>query len=73
MHREVIKELIQQNLTAENLVRELDLILTNEERVAAIKKDYQELKKLLQQDGSASKKAAKLIVDSASATSSPII
>ena len=73
MHREVIKELIQQNLTVENLVRELDLILTNEERVAAIKKDYQELKKLLQQDGSASKKAAKLIVDSASATSSPII
>jgi lipid-A-disaccharide synthase len=63
MDREVIKELIQQNLTVENLVRELDLILTNEERAAAIKKDYQELKNLLQQDESASKKAAKLIVD----------
>jgi lipid-A-disaccharide synthase len=72
MDRGVVKELIQEKLTVENLVRELDLILTNKDKVAAIKKDYEELRNLLQKDGSASKKAAKLIVDFTSITSSQL-
>ena len=72
MDREVIKELIQDNLTVENLIRELNIILTNNDKIATIKKDYADLRNLLNQDGNASQKAAKFIVDFAAATSSPI-
>jgi lipid-A-disaccharide synthase len=72
MDREVVKELIQEKLTVENLVRELNLILINKDKIAAIKKGYQELSDLLQQEGNASQKGAKLIVDFTSAISSPI-
>ena len=72
MDREVIKELIQDNLTVENLIRELDIILTNNDKIATIKKDYEDLRNLLNQDGNASQRAAKFIVDYAAATSSPI-
>jgi len=70
MDREVVKELIQNKLTVENLVTELSFILTNKEKIRAIKKDYQELRNLLEQGGNASEKAARLIVDFTSPTSS---
>jgi lipid-A-disaccharide synthase len=61
MDKPVVKELIQNELTAENLQQELSLILTNEKRIAEIKQDYADLKHLLSQGGNASAKAAKSI------------
>jgi lipid-A-disaccharide synthase len=63
MNKLVVKELIQQELTAENLKKELSELLFNEERKKQLQKDYCDLKNLLSQDGHASAKAAKLIVD----------
>jgi lipid-A-disaccharide synthase len=62
MDKLVVKELIQNNLTVENLQRELHELLSNENRVAAIKKDYSGLKQLLSLGGNASAKAAQSIV-----------
>jgi lipid-A-disaccharide synthase len=61
MDKLVVKELIQNDLTPKNLERELSAILTNETRIAEIKKDYAALKKLLSEGGDASAKAAKSI------------
>jgi len=68
MDRLVVKELIQNDLTVENLRRELHELLTNEKRIAEIKKDYGELKGILSEGGTdsyqgASAKAARLIVN----------
>lgn len=63
MDKEVVKELIQEDLTVENLRRELNLILHNEKRKAQLKEDYLALKNKLQQEENASEKAAKLIID----------
>jgi hypothetical protein len=41
---------------------ELKELLTNEQRIAAIKKDYSELRELLSKDGHASVKAASSII-----------
>ncbi len=62
MDREVVKELIQVDLTVKNVIRELDLLLNNTEKKQQLKNDYQELKNLLQQGGNASEKAATIIV-----------
>lgn len=67
----IVTELIQHALTPENVVRELDAILHNEQRIAQMKSDYKSLKSLLQQQGNASARAAYLIqtmLASASAT-----
>lgn len=61
MDKPVVKELIQDELTVENLHRELTALLTDKERRAALAKDYQELKKLLSQGGHASANAAESI------------
>ena len=61
MNKLVVKELIQNDLTPKNLERELSAILTNENRIAEIKKDYATLKELLSKGGDASAKAAKSI------------
>ena len=58
MNKQVVKELIQNDLTVENLQRELKGLLNNEERIGAIKKDYAALKKVLSEGGNASAKAA---------------
>lgn len=58
MDKLVVKELIQHELTVENLNRELKELLTNQERITTLKKDYADLKKLLSQGGNASAKAA---------------
>lgn len=63
MDKFVVKELIQNELTVENLQKELALILTDNQRIAEIKTDYAALKKLLSQGGDASAKAAKSIYD----------
>src|SRR5687767_4055579 len=54
MDKPVVKELIQNDMTAENLKKELQQLLTDENRIAAIKKDYTALKELLSQGGNAS-------------------
>ena len=63
MNKPVVKELIQKKLTAENLSHELHEILTNNDRIAEIKKDYAELKQLLSEGGNASSKAARSIIN----------
>jgi lipid-A-disaccharide synthase len=63
MDKPVVKELIQDELTVENCVRELTQLLESEERRTQLKKDYEDLKNLLTQGGHASSNAAKIIVD----------
>jgi lipid-A-disaccharide synthase len=58
MDKEVVKELIQDNLTVENLRKELDELLNNESRKQALKQEYTALKLLLSQGGNAAAKAA---------------
>lgn len=62
MDREVVKELIQQDLNTENLVEELKKTLGGENR-ERILKDYIELKLLLGESG-ASETAAQIIINS---------
>ncbi|UAY52693.1 lipid-A-disaccharide synthase [Ferruginibacter albus] len=61
MDKLVVKELIQDALTVENLTKELNDILNNEQRKQQLKKDYADLKSLLAQGGNASANAAKSI------------
>ena len=61
MDKEVVKELIQNELTVENCTRELEALLTNENKQQQLKADYAALKKLLSQGGHASANAAKSI------------
>ena len=63
MDKPVVKELIQYDLTAENLNLELHELLTNESKIDKIKKDYEELKRILSEGGNASFKAAASIVN----------
>lgn len=63
MGREIVKELIQGELTTANLNKELARILKDQEAVIQMKRDYADLKKLLHQGGHASEKAARSIVD----------
>jgi lipid-A-disaccharide synthase len=58
MDKLVIKELIQDELTVNNLQKELQLLLSDEKRITQIKADYIVLKNLLSQGGNASSKAA---------------
>ncbi len=63
MDKLVVKELIQDDMNVENLKRELQDLLSNETRIATIKKDYAALKELLSRGGNASAKAARSIFD----------
>ncbi|MET0393483.1 MAG: lipid-A-disaccharide synthase [Chitinophagaceae bacterium] len=63
MDRLVVKELIQHELTPQNLERELKQLLYNEQRIAQLKKDYAALQQLLGKGGHASAKAARSIVN----------
>ncbi len=58
MDKPVVKELIQNELTAPNLMRELDSILNDEARIIALKSDYARLRELLAKEGNASATAA---------------
>ena len=61
MDKLVVKELIQNELTAENLAHELNELLANPQRKQQLKQDYQALKTLLSAGGDASATAAKSI------------
>lgn len=63
MDKQVVKELIQDELTEKNLVAELELLLTNENKKQQLAKDYADLKTLLSAGGHASYNAAKSIYD----------
>jgi lipid-A-disaccharide synthase len=62
MDKPVVTELIQNDLTASNLTRELNSILHNPEKIRQIKNDYTDLKNLLQKESNASARAAQEIV-----------
>ncbi|HEY2722433.1 MAG TPA: lipid-A-disaccharide synthase [Chitinophagaceae bacterium] len=62
MDKLVVKELIQNELTVENLKRELHELINNEPRIEQIKADYAELRRILSEQGNASAEAARLIV-----------
>lgn len=61
MDKEVVKELIQHELTVENLSKELNAILFDDKKKQQLKNDYALLKNLLSQGGNASANAAKSI------------
>ena len=63
MDKQVVKELIQQELTTENLVKELALILNNPSHRQKILADYSKLTHLLTEGGNASEQAAKKIIE----------
>jgi len=62
MDKLVVKELIQDELTPENLRRELEDLLHNPQRQQQLQTDYRDLKDLLSQGGHASANAAASIV-----------
>ena len=61
MDREVVKELIQGDLTEENIVKELDLLLHNGKRQRRLLEDYDELKERLGNAGASEKAAAAIL------------
>ena len=61
MDKEVVKELIQNDLTVKNLQQELEKLLTDGSKQAQLKEDYAVLKQLLSEGGHASANAAKSI------------
>jgi len=63
MDKEVVKELIQDEMTAENITKELNELLTNPARQKQLQEDYTALKQLLTAGGNASANAAKIIYD----------
>jgi len=63
MDKEVVKELIQNDLTEENIVKELDSLLHDGDRQRQLLEDYDELKDRLGNVG-ASEKAATVIIKS---------
>jgi len=62
MDKPIVKELIQDALTPENLQKELNDLLNNPHRVAQLKADYRQLKEKLSEGGLASANAANSIV-----------
>ena len=62
MDKEVVKELIQSDLTEENIIKELDMLLHNGKRQRQLLEDYDELKDRLGNAG-ASEKAAQVVLD----------
>jgi lipid-A-disaccharide synthase len=61
MDKEVVKELIQEDLNKKNLVHELSLLLNDENKKSQIKADYQILKDKLYTGQSATEVAANII------------
>jgi lipid-A-disaccharide synthase len=61
MDKEVVKELIQHELTVDNIKTELNLLLNNTNKQHQLQEDYKNLHNLLSQGGNASEKAAKSI------------
>lgn len=62
MDKEVVKELVQDDLTVENLEFELNRLLSDPVKQEQVKKDYNSLKELLSKGGHASDNAAEIVV-----------
>lgn len=62
MNKEVVKELIQNEMTTANLIKELSKLLNDPAKREQLQNDYAALKTLLSKGGNASAKAAKSIV-----------
>jgi len=67
MNKPVVKELIQDELTVENLRHELSQLLNDPERQRQLRQDYHELKQMLSAGGDASANAAHIIFKFSSA------
>jgi len=65
MDKPVVKELIQDELTPENIKKELTRLLTDETRKKQLAEDYRHLKEILSKGGNASHNAASSIVEGA--------
>ncbi len=63
MDKLVVKELIQNDLTVNNLVHELKNLLENPNRQKQLAADYKQLKEVLSFNGNASENAAKIIYE----------
>lgn len=63
MDKEVVKELIQDELTPQNITHELKKILEDKATITQMKKDYEALKNILSAGGNASTNAAAIIID----------
>jgi lipid A disaccharide synthetase len=61
MNKSVVKELIQEHLTAEDLKKELMELLYNQKKIQEMKNDFDALKKSLIPGGNASENAAAAI------------
>jgi lipid-A-disaccharide synthase len=61
MNKEVVKELIQNDLTQKKITAELKKVLFDSEKRQQLKEDYSALKNLLSEGGNASENAAKII------------
>jgi lipid-A-disaccharide synthase len=61
MDREIVKELIQDELTVDNIKTELNKLLFDVDKQQQLQKDYADLKTLLSKGGNASANAAKSI------------
>lgn len=61
MDKEVVKELIQHDMTVDKLSHELKRLLDDPQRQAELSRDYEELARILSMGGHASNNAAKLI------------
>ena len=61
MDKPIVKELIQHEMTAENCIKELNILLNDPLKKAQLKKDYDDLKALLSLGGHASANAAAII------------
>ncbi len=70
MDKLVVTELIQNDLTSENIIKELTCLLSDPLRKERVQKDYAALRELLQQGGDASAKAADMILTFLQPTSS---
>jgi lipid-A-disaccharide synthase len=76
MNKEVVKELIQDQLTPANIERELKEILTDKDRKRQLHEDYTALRNLLRKGGPASANAARIIysyLHQGAAISSPAV
>ena len=62
MDKLVVKELIQDQLTPDNLRKELDILLNDPQKLGQLRADYKALKELLSQGGHASANAAHSIL-----------
>jgi lipid-A-disaccharide synthase len=61
MDKEVVKELIQDDFTVENIFKELTALLQDPARKTQLNADYKALKELLSRGGHASANAAKIV------------